>query len=95
MKNPFKKSTQIKHDLSDIQFVAKMQHKIDAYDEALTKLVCYIRDPNCIYEGTPSIFMLREIPESGQVFRFLLWIKQNQLDVFERFLKDELGDHPQ
>ena len=43
MKNPFKKSkSQIKHNSSDIQFVAEMQHKIDITDAALVRIVGYI-----------------------------------------------------
>lgn len=96
MKNPLKKSSlslKTKSDLSDLQFVAEMQRKLDAYDEAFTKLSCYIYHPNCINEDNPAILM-GEISEAKYPFRFLLWIKQNQPDVFERFLKDEFGNQP-
>ncbi len=74
--------------LKSVKEVAKMQRKIDAYEEVMSRILSYIVNPNGINEDSPA-GLTHEIPEAKYPFRFLLWIKKNQPDIFERFLNDK------
>jgi len=79
--------------LKSVKEIASMQRKIDAYEEVLSRILSYIINPNGFNEDSPA-GLTHEINDAKYIFRFLLWIKLNQPDIFERFLNNKFGNKP-
>lgn len=99
MKNPFKKSSapieqNPKECLSDIQFIAQMQRKIDLTDSALARIVGYLLDPNFgNIDNEPCEAYVQERRQLYHiVFDFLRWLIKNRKDVLTDFRKYYCGN---
>lgn len=77
MKNPLKKtslSLKTKSDLSDLQFVAEMQRKLDAYERSFDELAAFAISPeNACLTGTNH----PKGSEVTMVYKFFCFIAKN------------------